>query len=355
MTARLRSASLFVIAPAVVLFDAMTAKKKTHYIVGVDLGGTNIVAGAMPEDGSRQIAIRSEPTRADQGADAVVERIGRIIDTVIAETIAETGAKREDFLGIGIGSPGPLDRERGIVIVTPNLGWRDFPLRDRVSETVGLPASLDNDANCATYGEWWQGAAKGARHVVGMTIGTGIGGGIIFDGKLYHGASDVAGEIGHATIDSTGRRCKCGNYGCLEAYASGPAIAERAREAIAGGEPSILPDLVGGKLDMITAQTVYDASKKGDAMAREVVRETARFLGIGIANLLNIFNPDVVVIAGGVTYAGDALFEPLRAEVKRRAFRPAVDAAKIVPGSLPGTAGVVGAVATFKAQAMGEV
>lgn len=337
----------------------MATKRKasrTRYIVGLDLGGTNIVAGAMPEDGSRMIALRSELTRADQGADAVVERIARIIDTVIAETIAETAAKRADFIGVGIGSPGPLDREKGIVIVTPNLGWTDFPLRDRVSEAVNLPATLDNDANCATLGEWWQGAARGARNVVGLTIGTGIGGGLILDGRLYHGASDVAGEIGHTTIDSTGRRCKCGNYGCLEAYASGPAIAERAREALeSGADHSILPQLAGGRLENITAQTVYDAAIQGDLVARDVVRDTSRFLGTGIANLLNIFNPDVVVIAGGVTQAGPALFEPLGAEVRRRAFKPAVDACRIVPGSLPGSAGVVGAVATYKAMALGEV
>jgi len=330
----------------------MPPRKRQRYIIGVDLGGTNIVAGAMPEDGSREIAMRSEPTQPDQGADAVVDRIARMIDTVLAETIAETNAKREDFAGVGIGSPGPLDRERGIVIVTPNLGWRNFPLRDEISKRVGLPASLDNDANCATLGEWWCGAAKGARHVIGITIGTGIGGGLLLDGRLFHGASDVAGEIGHTTIDSTGRRCKCGNYGCLEAYASGPAIAERAREALAGGEPSILLKLVNHDLDKITAQLVYDAAKKDDDVARQVVRETANFLGAGVANLLNIFNPDVVVIAGGVTQAGAPLFEPLRAEVRRRAFRPAVEACKIVPGTLRGSAGVVGAVATFKQQVL---
>src|SRR4030095_10244865 len=230
------------------------------------------------------------------------------------------------------------------IIVTPNLGWKDFPLRDEVGTRVNLPASLDNDANCATLGEWWCGAAKGARHVIGITIGTGIGGGLILDGRLFHGASDVAGEIGHATIDSTGRRCKCGNYGCLEAYASGPAIAERAREALEGREPSILPKLVNNDLSKITAQLVYDAAKKDDDVARQVVREPANFLGAGVADPLNTFNPAVVGIAGGVTQAGAPLFEPLRAEVRRRAFRPAVESCKIVPGTLPGSGGGRGAV-----------
>jgi glucokinase len=219
---------------------------------------------------------------------------------------------------------------------------------------TGLPAALDNDANCATYGEWWVGAAKGARNVIGMTIGTGIGGGIILDGRLYHGSSDVAGEIGHTTINLTGRRCGCGNYGCLEAYASGTAIAERAREALSFEQPSILPELVHGDVTKITAATVYAAAAQSDAVALEIVRDTARFLGTGIANLLNVFNPDCVVIAGGVTQAGEALFTPLRQEVRRRAFKPAVDACRIVPGTLPGTAGVVGAVATFIAQHTGR-
>jgi glucokinase len=328
---------------------------REQFIVGIDLGGTNIAAGVMPIDGTREIAMRMVPTRAEEGAEAVVDRIGALIEDVIAQTQHETRAERGDFLGVGIGSPGPLDRARGVVIVTPNLGWRDFPLRDEVSKRVNLPATLDNDANCATIGEWWCGAAKGGRNVVGMTIGTGIGGGLILDGKLYHGASDAAGEIGHTTIDSTGRRCKCGNYGCLEAYTSGPAIAERAREVVEGDDDSLLAGMVDGDLGRITAQTVFEASKRGDRVALEVVRDTAHFLGVGISNLINIFNPDTFVIAGGVTQAGDLLFDPLRAEVRRRAFKPSVEACRIVPGALPLSAGVVGAVATFRAQTLGDL
>ncbi len=336
----------------------MAAKKRQtqQYIVGVDLGGTNIVVGAMSVDGQQSFATRSVPTSADLGAEGVADRIVGVIEGVILDTIAETDAQRKDFIGVGIGAPGPLDREKGLVIVAPNLGWRNFPLRDRIGERLNLPATLDNDANCATVGEWWQGAAQGGTNVIGMTIGTGIGGGLILDGKLFHGSSDVAGEIGHTTIDLNGRHCKCGNYGCLEAYASGPAIAVRAREVLVREETaSLLPSMVGGRLDEITAATVYNAASQGDAVASEIVRDTARYLGAGVANLLNIFNPDIVVIAGGVTAAGDALFVPLRAEVRRRAFRSAVDATRIVAGTLPGTAGVVGAVATFKMQHLGSL
>jgi glucokinase len=325
-----------------------------RFILGMDVGGTNIVAGAMPDDGSSQIVIRTESTHAEQGADAVVERIVRLAETVIAETMAATGCARGDFAGVGIGSPGPLDRATGVVLTTPNLGWRDFPLRDRVSHHLGMPATLDNDANCATYGEWWRGAARGAMHAVGITIGTGIGGGLILNGELYHGASDLAGEIGHTTIDSTGRRCKCGNYGCLEAYASGPAIADRAREMLEDYADSVMLALADGDPSRITAQTVYEASSRNDMIAREVVRDTARFLGTGVANLLNIFNPEVVVVMGGVTHAGSALMDPLRAEVRRRAFPPAVACCRIVLGELTGTAGVVGAVASFRSQHLGR-
>ena len=326
-----------------------------RYLVGVDIGGTNIVVGTVAEDGSAVLGIGQAPTLPEEGPQAVVGRIARLVQSSIAEAQKTGGVPRDRIVGVGIGSPGPLDRERGVVLLTPNLGWRDLPLRDLVSEATGLPASLDNDANCAIYGEWWAGAARGSRFVVGLTIGTGIGGGIVIDGKLYYGTSGVAGEVGHTTIDSTGRRCKCGNYGCLEAYASGPAIAARAVEGLEIGAESGLPGRVGGDLAKITAQTVYEAAKAGDEYALEIVRDTAKFLGAGVGNLVNIFNPDTVVIVGGVTMAGDQLFVPLRGEVKRRAFKPAVDRCRIVPGELPGTAGVVGAVATFKHDVWGEV
>jgi glucokinase len=227
----------------------------------------------------------------------------------------------------------------------------NLPLRRIIHDRLALPAALDNDANCAVLGEWWVGAARGSRTAIGITIGTGIGGGLILDGRLFHGASDVAGEIGHTTIDTDGRRCKCGNYGCLEAYASGPNIALRAREAIEAGAESRLPEYVGGDLGRITAQTVYQAAKEDDVLALEVVNDTAKFLGVGLANLVNVFNPEVVVVCGGVTLAGDHLFTPLRREVARRAFKPAVAACRIVPGELVGTAGVYGAAKVFLDQA----
>ncbi|HEX4573790.1 MAG TPA: ROK family protein [Gemmatimonadales bacterium] len=320
-----------------------------RYVVGLDIGGTNLVAGAVAEDGSEVLGLVSEPTRAEQGAEGVVGRLVKLARAAIA------GARGKEVVGIGVGSPGPLNTTTGVVLLTPNLGWTNFPLRDRLAAALGLPATLDNDANCAIFGEWWRGAARGADHVVGLTIGTGIGGGIVLYGKIYHGASDIAGEIGHMTIDLNGRRCKCGNYGCLEAYASGPAIAARATEGIEAGADSALPRYVNGDLSRITAQLVYEAANDGDPYALDIVRETAKFLGAGVANIVNIFNPQVVVICGGVTLAGDTLFVPLWGEVQRRAFKPAVEACRVVPGALTGTAGVYGAAAVFMLRTWGNV
>jgi glucokinase len=271
-----------------------------------------------------------------------------MIGEVIRDAKREGGLSDESFLGIGLGSPGPLDRKSGTVIETPNLGWRNFPLRDLISNAIGLEAELDNDANAATLGEWWQGAGRGVRSLVGVTLGTGIGGGLILDGELYHGVSDAAAEIGHMTIDSTGRKCNCGNYGCLEAYASGPAIAARAVEGLEAGAASLLPDLVEGDFGRITSETVSEAIVMGDTYAADVMRETAKFLGTGVANLINLLNPEMIVISGGVTRAGDHLFDPLRSEVRRRAFRKAADSCRIVPGELGDMAGVIGAAATFR-------
>jgi glucokinase len=281
-----------------------------------------------------------------------VDRVVEMVRDAMRQVAGDDANAVREFSGVGVGSPGPLDRKTGTVISTPNLGWRNFPLRDLVGNAVQLPATLDNDANAATYGEWWLGAGKGAKVLIGLTLGTGIGGGIVFDGELYHGVTDTAAEIGHMTIDATGRKCKCGNFGCLEQYASGTAIAARAIEGLEAGARSILPEMVG-ELKEITAQAVFEAVVKGDPFAIEIVKETARFLGAGIGSLINLLNPDRIVIAGGVTRAGDHLFLPLREEVRRRAFEVAVEACQILPAELGPHAGVVGAVACFKRETFG--
>lgn len=317
-----------------------------RHVLGVDIGGTNLVVAAVPEAGGAPTAIRSAQTQPERGPDAAVADIVAMAGEVLLE-LDDLDISRDDVLGVGIGCPGPLDLEGGIIISTPNLGWDGYPIRDRISDSLQLPASLDNDANCATYGEWWLGAGQGVSSLVGVTLGTGIGGGFILDGALVRGASGGAGEIGHMTIDFTGRRCACGNYGCLEAYASGPNIAARAREGLEAGYESMLTELVRGDLSLLTAATVYEALTLGDEYAQEVMTETARILGAGVANVVNAFNPEVVVIVGGVTRAGEHLFGPLRSEVRRRAFASSVEACSILPGALPDTAGVIGAAGVF--------
>ncbi len=317
------------------------------WVVGVDIGGTNSVVAAVPFQGGTPAAVRETETRPERGPEATVAEIGIMARAVIDEALASEGGSPNDVLGVGIGCPGPLDLKTGVIGATPNLGWEGYPIRDRISATLGLPASLDNDANCATYGEWWQGAGRGTSSLVGVTLGTGIGGGFIKGGRLLRGASGSACEIGHMTIAFEGRRCGCGNDGCLEAYASGPNIAARALEGLRAGARSILPELVAGDLEAVSAATVYEALTRGDPFAAEVMNETASYLGVGLANLVNILNPEMIVVVGGVTRAGHHLFDPLRAEVRRRAFGSAVDACAIVPGALPETAGVIGAAGVF--------
>ncbi len=316
-----------------------------QWVIGIDIGGTNCVVGAVAADGSRVVGDHSQATDAARGPDAVIaDLIAMATQTMATVRAADSSA---EILGVGIGAPGPLDIARGIVLLTPNLGWTNLPLRARLAEGLGIAAALENDANCAVQAECWVGAAQRGQYVIGLTLGTGIGGGIVIDGTLYHGASGAAAEFGHHVIDMNGPLCGCGNHGCLEAFASGLNIARRARELLAQSGPGKLRDLAGGDPERITAELVYEAAAAGDLVAQRVADDTARYLGIGVANFLNIFNPDIVVILGGVIHAGDALFAPLRREVAARAFKPAADACTIIPGALGGLAGVYGAAKAF--------
>lgn len=319
-------------------------------MLGVDIGGTNLVVATIPRSGGPPVSMRTRATRQERGPDAAIADVAAMADRVISETLGRAGGSRSDVLGVGIGCPGPLDLDTGSVLHAPNLDWSGFPVRDRVAEAVGLDATLDNDANCATYGEWWAGAGVGATSLVCVTLGTGIGGGFIEDGRLFRGATGSALEIGHMTIDVDGRICGCGNRGCLEAYASGPAIAARATEGIGSGSESVLSALVDGDLNAMTAETVSDAALGGDGFAAGIMSETAQALGVGLANVVNVLNPERIVIVGGVTAAGAHLFVPLEAEVRRRAFERAVEGCSIVPGALPHTAGVIGAAGVFLAE-----
>nr|MDA8218582.1 ROK family protein [Dehalococcoidales bacterium] len=288
---------------------------------------------------------QSWPTQSESGPAAVLDRIAAAIQqTVEPEPMSA-------ITGIGLGAPGPLDPWRGVIRSAPNLpGWIDVPLRDRIQERVGRPVFVGNDANLAALGELYFGAARGLKHVVYMTVSTGIGGGVIVDGRLLLGRSGLAGEVGHMTIEPNGPRCGCGNYGCLEALASGPAIARDAQARIANGARSKLTELVHGDLALLDAVAVEQAAREGDELAVDVLRRAGTYVGIGVTNLLHLFDPEMVVIGGGVSRAGDFLFRPVIETVKLRAMSSYSEGIAIVPAALGDNAGLMGAVALVLAQ-----
>ncbi|NIU59247.1 MAG: ROK family protein, partial [Phycisphaerae bacterium] len=245
---------------------------------------------------------------------------------------------------ISIAAAGAIDAEKGLVTSSPNLpGWCDIPLRDMVGEKYGVNTFLLNDTTAAVLGEHHFGAGKGVNNLVMLTVGTGIGGGIIINGKLYSGPSGSAGEIGHMTIDVNGPKCSCGNIGCLERLVSGKAVAEEAIRRLSQGEKSSLTEIVGGKIKSITAEKVSLAAQNGDSLALEVVLKAATYLGIGMVNLVNIFNPEMIIIGGSLARVGDLLLEPARRVVRERAFQLSARLVRIVPAQLGDDAAVIGA------------
>ena len=278
-----------------------------------------------------------EPTRPERGIDAV---IGTIVDT-IKEAATSAGASKSDIRFIGIGSPGPIDPKTGMVIFAPNLMWHNVPIVRMLEGILDLPVCLENDANVAALGEYQFGAGRRSKNMVYITVSTGVGGGLILDGKIYAGSFGMAGEVGHMTIVADGPLCGCGNQGCLEALASGPAIARKARACVLHGQETTMTDMVSGKLEEITSKTVGEAAAAGDVLAKEIVDKAGEYVGIAVANLINIINPDTIVIGGGVSNMGELILEPLRKAAGRRAMKAAFDEVRIVKAELGSDAGVV--------------
>jgi glucokinase len=309
-------------------------------IVGVDLGGTQIRAALT--DGEGNILRRTSClTLAEEGVESVIGRIKGAIYEVMEST------ERGQVQGIGIVAPGPSDPRQGIIIEAPNLsGWINIPLKALVEEEFGPPVVVGNDANLAALAEQRFGAGQGVADLIYITVSTGIGGGVIIDNRLLLGAQGLAAEIGHQTIEARGPRCNCGNVGCLEVLAAGPAIARRARELITSGIETSIADLVGGDLDRISAKEVNQAAQAGDPVAIEVFRQAGFYIGVGIVNLLHLFNPSLIIIGGSVAKAGDLLFEPIRATVRERAMASYYwEHTPIVPAALGDDVGLLGAVA----------
>ena len=301
---------------------------------GVDLGGTNLKLGLVSA-GGELLHRHDAPTEADRGPDHVLARIAQAVRR-LADGAQVSLA---DIAAVGIGSPGPLDSKAGVVVFTPNMaGWRDVPVRDRLQKDLGRPVVLENDANAAAYGEFRCGAGRGISNLVLLTLGTGIGGGIILDGRLFRGSTDTGAELGHMVIQYGGRRCGCGNRGCLEAYASATAVVGRMGERIEAGDSSTLASARD-----FTCRDVFEAAQKGDALAKRIVEETADYLAVGITNILHILNPEMVVLTGGMMGAGDSFLNAIRCRVRETAFERASSACEICWSTLGGDAGILGA------------
>jgi len=320
-------------------------KITSHYIIGVDLGGTNIVSIFINEKGKAIVRDKRE-TLTEKGKEKTINQIVESVKAVI-EKGQKKGISLKSILGIGIGSPGPLNTKEGLIYFAPNLpGWENVPLKNILENRLKMPVFLENDANAAALGEWWIGAGKDVNNLVLFTLGTGIGGGIIIDGEVVHGFRDTAAEIGHMVIHEGGLLCNCGTKGCLEAYASATGVVKRTISAIKDGRKSILTEITNNHLKEITCKMVYELAKKGDELCKWIVKETGRYLGIGIANMVNILNPEMIILAGGMTEAKDLLFDPTIKYAQKYALKAAIEKVKIVPASLGDDAGAIGAAAT---------
>jgi glucokinase len=307
-------------------------------VLAVDVGGTKMIVAVVLPDG-KIVSRRYYLTLADEGAGAVINRLSSAIN----RSIGRARRRIAEPIGIGIAIAGVLDTGRGVVTTSPNLpGWRNVPLKDVIAARSGLPAYLINDASAAALGEHRFGAGRGFDNLLFLTVSTGIGGGIIINGELYSGADGCAGELGHMTIEPSGPRCHCGNFGCLEALASGWAITREAVTRINRGEKSSINELAGG-VDNITAEIVAAAARRGDSLAADIIAKAANYLGIGLANLVNIFNPELIIIGGGLSKMGNMLLKPARGLIKERAFRLPAQSVRIVRARLGSNAGIIGA------------
>jgi glucokinase len=307
--------------------------------IGIDLGGTNIKIGLVDELG--QLLVEDEgPTGSEEGADAVLQRMSEM-----AKKIAKDHSyKWEEIMGVGIGIPGFMDIANGKVRLAGNLGWHDVPVRDKMSELLDKPVMIDNDANAAALGEAWTGAGAGVSHIVCVTLGTGVGGGIITEGKVYEGFRGMAGEIGHIPMISgdDAESCGCGRKGCLETVCSATGIVRKVRKRLQQGESSSL-----SLLTEVTAKDVFLAMQAGDSLALNVVTEAAEVLGRVLAMIAVTINPRRFVIGGGVAGAGDMLFNPIRQSFAKHAPAVVANETDIVPAKLGNWAGVVGAAGLF--------
>ena len=309
------------------------------YVLGVDLGGTNFRLAAI--DGKGNILARlKRSTEVEKGREKVLASLTGALN----EVIQQCRKKAAKCMAIGLGVPGAIDLKKGVVTQSPNIPELDgFNIRNYIQRKMNFPVALDNDANVAALGERWVGAGKGVNNLVMLTLGTGVGGGIILDGEVWHGVEGMAGELGHITVWPNGPRCQCGNHGCIETYSSATGIVRMATRALKSGKRTSMRKMCNGNPKNLTGKMVTVAAKGGDKVALDVLHEAGRCLGIVIADLINVLNVELVVVGGGVTAGWTCFADVVRSEVKRRAFRIPAERARIVRARCGDNAGLYGA------------
>lgn len=308
--------------------------------IGCDLGGTNMRAAIVDVDTGEVLHHMSIPTLAREGHEAVMKRMADLF----LQIIESAGMQKDDIGGIGIGVPGMLDLEKGETLLLPNLHgtWPHVPLRDTITHLTGLPSALLNDVRSITNGEWRFGAGQGVDTVAVFAIGTGIGGGLVVNGQLHLGIGGTGGELGHTIIDFNGSRCGCGNYGCLETFASGPAIAAMGMKAVAQGLTTNIGELCEYDLNRITPESIAKAAEAGDEIARDIYEKAGFYIGVAAANICASIGPRRIIIGGGVAQAGELLLEPVRRTLRERVYIMPVDQVEVVTSTLGDNAGVIG-------------
>jgi len=310
---------------------------------GCDLGGTNLRAAIVDVEAGTVLHQMSVPTLAREGHDAVMGRMANLF----LQLIESAGMQKHEIGGIGIGIPGVLDLEKGETLFLPNLAgtWPHVPVRDTIARLTGLPTALLNDVRSITNGEWRFGAGRGVDTIAVFAIGTGVGGGLVINGQLHLGIGGTGGELGHITIDFNGPRCGCGKYGCLEAYASGPAIAAMGLKAVTQGLTTRIAELSEYDLNRITPKLIGEAARAGDEIAIEIYERAGFYLGVTAANVCAAIGPRRIIIAGGVSRAGDLLLNPIRRTLRERVSVMPVEQVEVVQSQLGDNAGVLGVAA----------
>jgi glucokinase len=312
--------------------------KEREYFVGVDFGGTKIYAGVFRPD-LELVGTAKISTKAQRGAETVIERLARCV----RDAVDECDLAMDQIRAVGLGAPGAVDPDKGIVIFAPNLGWENLPLQKQMEKELGVPVFIENDANMQMIGIYEFELGAKPRNVVGIFIGTGIGGGLVLDGKAYTGFNRAAGEIGHMVIDVDGPKCGCGNKGCFEALASRTAIFRRIQEAVEGGEKTVLTELLGKDLQDMRSGHLRKAIRKGDKLVLKIVKRAAEYIGLAVGNVMNLLNPEIIVLGGGIIEAlEDTVMPTIIETAKKRSLAGTAKGIEIMATRLGDNAGIIG-------------